>query len=398
LKTSDFPAEAGPFVDLLLDRAVAEKATDIHLTPLSGMFVVRARIDGVLRDMLQIDRDLYPRVVSRLKVLADMDIAEKRRPQDGRISRPVDDRVVDFRLSAIPTLHGESVVLRVLDRTAGLRTLNQIGLSVQEVRVFKSLLSQPSGMIVVTGPTGAGKTTTLYAALLEIAVLERNVLTIEDPIEYEIPRVLQTAVQPRLGVTFASLLRSILRHDPDVIMVGEVRDAETAEVCVRAALTGHLVLTSLHTERAANAVSVLLNFGVKPYALAPALRGVIAQQLVREICPRCRTTFQYGENLLNDPDLAAVMPREGKPSFSVGLGCEECFQSGYRGRRGIFELLEVGKEVRELILRSEAPEEIERTAVRCGMTTLRQSGLRAVIEGQTAVEEVVRAIHIDERA
>lgn len=389
------PAEPTPLVEALLGWAVREKATDVHFAPVPEGCVVRARVDGLLRDLSTLDHAVFPRVLGHLKVLAEMDIAERRKPQDGRISRVIEDRPVDFRVSSIPTLHGESLVLRVLDRMAGLRTIEQLGLPPRETRVLRSLLAQPNGLLVVTGPTGAGKTTTLYAALLELVSPERNVLTIEDPIEYEVPRVLQTAVRERLGVTFAGLLRSILRHDPDVIMVGEVRDAETAEVSVRAALTGHLVLTSLHTERAAHAVSALLNFGVKSYALAPALRGVLAQRLIREICPGCKKKFPYGERTLDDPDLAEALAEGEEPSFSVGMGCEACFRSGYRGRRGIFEVLEVNEEVRKRILRAAAAEEIEEAAVRSGMTTLRRNGFRAVLQGATTVEEVVRVVHIE---
>jgi type II secretory ATPase GspE/PulE/Tfp pilus assembly ATPase PilB-like protein len=273
-----------------------------------------------------------------------------------------------------------------------LRALDQLGLTPREARDFRSFLSEPSGLIIVTGPTGAGKTSTLYAALLLAAAPERNVISIEDPIEYEIHRVLQSAVHPRIDVGFATLLRSILRHDPDVIMVGEIRDSETAEVAVRAALTGHLVLTSLHTHRAADAIGVLLNLGVKPYALAPALKVVVAQQLIREICPKCKSTFEYGESMLNDPDFAELLPPGAKPSFSIGLGCDSCYRSGYRGRRGIFELLQVNEAIKKLILGSASAGEIEKSAMEAGMIPLKKNGFRLVLEGVTTVEEVVRAV------
>lgn len=395
MATPSFPADPTSLAEELLRWAVSEGATDIHFVPRSDDCVVRARIDGLLRDIHTLDKVLYTKTVSRIKVLADIDIAEKRRPQDGRLSFLFEERPVDFRLSSIPTLHGESLALRVLDRTAGLRALDQLGLSTREIRTIRSFLSHSSGLIIVTGPTGAGKTTTMYAALQELAVPERNVLSIEDPIEYEISGVVQTAVQAKIDVTFAGLLRSILRHDPDVIMVGEVRDAETAEVAVRAALTGHLVLTSLHTQRAADAVSALLNLGVRPYALAPALKAVVAQQLVREICPKCRSSFEYGDSILSDPDCADLLPEGTKPSFSIGLGCEECFGSGYRGRRGIFEILDVSPEIQKMILQSRGAGEIESEALKGGMVTLRKSGFRAVLEGHTTVEEVVRAVQIE---
>jgi type II secretory ATPase GspE/PulE/Tfp pilus assembly ATPase PilB-like protein len=390
-----FPAEPTELLEALLRWAVQEKATDLHFSPHGGGGVVRGRVDGLLREVHLLDGHLLNKVASRIKVLAEMDIAEKRRPQDGRLSRVLEDHSVDFRVSSIPSLYGESVVLRILDRASGIRPIEQLGMPSRELKLLRSFLSEPSGLIIVTGPTGAGKTTTLYAALLALATPERHCLTIEDPIEYEIQGVLQTAVQHRLGVTFAGLLRSILRHDPDVIMVGEVRDAETAEVSVRAALTGHLVLTSLHTERAAHAVSALLNFGVKPYALAPALRGVVAQQLFRVICPSCKSVFEYGERFLDYPDFEGILKEGAKPSFSVGLGCDACFRSGYRGRQGLFEILEVNDAVRRLILRSAGAEEIEKAAVDTGMMTLRRNGFRAVLEGLTTVEEVVRAVNVD---
>ncbi|MBI4605212.1 MAG: type II/IV secretion system protein [Planctomycetes bacterium] len=390
----DYPTDPSALVDEIFRVAIEEGAADLHVAPFSGGCVVRARVDGLLREIHRLDEALSPKVVSRIKVLAEMDIAERRRPQDGRITRSFGDRTVDFRVSAIPTLHGESLALRILDRAVGVRATNQLGFPEREAKAFASLLSEPSGLIVVTGPTGAGKTTTLYAALLELAVPERNVITIEDPIEYAIPGVLQTAVQSKLGNTFAVLLKGILRHDPDVVMVGEIRDQETAEVSVRAALTGHLVLTSLHTERAADAVTALLNFGVKPYALAPALRGVLAQQLIREICPQCRTSFEYGDELLSHPDFAGLLGAGERPSFSVGQGCERCFGCGYRGRRAILEVLDVDQAIQELILRSASADEIERAAVASGMSTLRRNGFRCILEGRTTVEEVLRAVHV----
>jgi len=391
----DFPSEPASLVEAVMMWAVREKATDIHFSPHAGGCLIRARIDGLLRDLCQVDGGRTPKVISRVKVLADMDIAERRKPQDGRINLVLEDRPVDFRISSIPTLHGESLALRVLDHSVGLRTVDQLGIPPGEMKLFRSLLSQSNGMLITTGPTGAGKTTTLYGALMEIASPQRNILTIENPIEYEVAGILQTAVQERLGNTFSGLLRSILRHDPDVILVGEVRDSETAEISVRAALTGHLVLTSLHTERASNAVTNLLNFGVKPYALAPALRGVLAQQLIRVICPDCKTKFQYGEQILEDPDFAGILPEGEVPSFSVGLGCDSCFHSGYRGRAGIFELLEVREGIRKQILKSASAEEIETAAVESGMATLRKNGFRAVLEGWTTVEEVVRVIRVE---
>jgi len=381
-------------VDSLLELAVSEKATDLHLAPFTAGCVVRVRVDGLLREIHNIDMELVPKVVSRIKVLAEIDIAEKRRPQDGRITRQIAQRFVDFRVSIIPSLHGESVVLRILDRDSTVRTTHQLGFPENEARIFSDLLSAPSGILVVTGPTGAGKTTTLYSALLALATPERNVITIEDPIEYEIPGVIQLPVQARLGNTFANLLCSILRHDPDVIMVGEIRDSETADVAVRAALTGHLVLTTLHTQRAADAVTTLLNFGVKPFALAPALRGVLAQQLIREICPHCKTRFEYGETILASPDFEGLLKPGETPSFSVGLGCEHCFRSGYRGRRAILEILQVDGPIQELILRSASAGEIERAAEVAGMSTLKRNGFRCILEGRTTVEEVLRTVQV----
>ncbi|MEM7233054.1 MAG: GspE/PulE family protein [Planctomycetota bacterium] len=391
----ELPADASEAVDAILNWSVLKRATDIHFVPRADASVVRARIDGQLRDICEVDAETYRRYVSRLKVMAEVDIAERRRPQDGRLNRICDDRDVDFRLSLVPSIHGESVVLRVLDRSFGLVSLDGLGLGARETGRLRSLVSSPSGMVVVTGPTGAGKTTTLYAALAEASSPSRNAITIEDPVEYELPSVLQTAIQPKIGVHFADMLRSLLRHDPDVIMIGEIRDPETAAVAVRASLTGHLVLTSLHTQRASEAISTLVNLGVKPYALAPALQGVIAQQLVRKICASCRETFEYGDEVLADPDMARAIGEGETASFSIGNGCDECFQTGYRGRLPIVEILTINEAVRDTMYRDSSARAIERSAVECGMLTLRQKGFRAVTQGLTSIEEVVRAVPIE---
>lgn len=390
------PEDPVGLVDGLLAWAVNARATDLHFTPRPETALVRARVDGVLREIHSMPMDLFKRVVSRIKILAGVDIAEKRRPHDGRISWTFDDsRPVDFRLSAVPSLHGESVVLRVLDRSSGLLNLGQLGFSPRELGQFRSLITSPNGLVLVVGPTGAGKTTSLYAAVSEVACPERNVVTIEDPVEYGLTQILQTNVQTRIGLDFVDLLRSILRHDPDVILVGEIRDAETARVAVRAAHTGHLVLSSLHAQRASQAVAALFDFGVEPFAMASSLRGVVAQQLVRLICRECQTSFEYGDAVLNDPDFSRWLKEGQHLSFSIGMGCEACFQSGYAGRRALFEILEVGERLRETILTRPSATEVERVAVEMGMVSLRQNGFRSVLEGETTIEEVLQAVHVE---
>lgn len=389
------PEDAVGIVDAILAWGVRKRATDLHFTPRREGGVIRARIDGVLREIHSLSGDRFKRVVSRIKVLAGVDIAEKRRPHDGRISWKLDDCAVDLRLSAIPSLYGESVVLRVLDRSTGLRRTDELGLSPRELGLFRSLFTGPNGLVLVVGPTGAGKTTSLYAAISEIAAPERNVVTIEDPVEYELAQILQTNVQTRIGLDFADLLRSILRHDPDVILVGEIRDSDTAQVAVRAAHTGHLVLSSFHAHRAAQAVTAMLDFGIQPFALAPTLRGVVAQQLVRLICPECQTSFEYGDSVLNDPDLALWLQEGERLSFSIGMGCDACFQSGYAGRRGLFEILEVNERLRETIITRPSASEVERVALEQGMISLRQNGFRAVVRGETTIEEVLQAVHVE---
>ena len=287
----DPAGDAVEIVDTLLAWGVREGATDLHLSAHLDGHLARARVDGQLRDLCVLPGEVFQRVVARVKVLAEADLAEHRRPQDRRFTASLGDHEVDFRVSVLPTHFGESVALRILDRSSGLLDMHQLGFTRRELAQVRSLLAQRGGLIVVSGPAGAGKTTTLYAALMELGGPERSIVTIEDPVEYEVARASQTSIRPDIGVTFPTLLRSVLRHDPDVILVGEIRDPETAQIAIRAALTGHLVLTSLHTRRAADTIIALQQLGARPYALAPALRGVIAQQLVALVCPACKTTF-----------------------------------------------------------------------------------------------------------
>ena len=376
------------YVDDVLAQAVRERASDIHFEPFERECRVRCRIDGALREWPPPPAALALPVTSRLKVLANLDIAERRVPQDGRIRFATGGREVDLRISTLPTQHGESVVLRVLDsdRAAGIG-LDTVGMAPAVLAELRAAIRRPSGIVVVTGPTGSGKTTTLYAALREINEAGAKLLTVEDPVEYELEGVMQVAVNPAAGLTFAAALRSFLRQDPDVVMVGEIRDLETAHVAIQAALTGHLVLTTLHTNDAAGAVTRLTDLGVEPYLVAASLEAVLAQRLVRCICPECRC-----EQLPDAEMLARLAPTGGSLAgipFSVGAGCPNCQGSGYRGRMGLHELLRVDDGIRELISRGAGTQEIRDLARARGMRTLRDGGLAAIAARATTAEEVL---------
>jgi general secretion pathway protein E len=373
-------------VNLLINRAVEQRASDIHVEPFEQELKVRYRIDGVLHDVDTPPRRLQAAIASRIKIMAKLNIAERRLPQDGRIKLRLMGKEIDLRVSTLPTLYGESVVLRILDRSSIVVNLETLGFPEDTLQDFTTLIHRPYGMILVTGPTGSGKTTTLYGALDKINRPDKKIITIEDPVEYQLFGVNQIHVKPSIGLTFASGLRSIVRQDPDVIMVGEIRDAETAEIAIQAALTGHLVFSTLHTNDASGAVSRLLEMGVESYLLASALLGVLAQRLVRRVCAKCARPAELGIEVLRE-----MGGGSGEDVRAVeGTGCEECAQTGYRGRAGIYELLPVTDTVKGLILERASSGLVKDAAVKQGMRTLRDDGWRTVRTGVTTVAEVVR--------
>jgi type IV pilus assembly protein PilB len=382
-------ANSAPVVKLLnliLGTAIAAQASDIHFEPFETEFKCRYRVDGVLYEMESPPLHLANPLVSRIKVLSNLDISETRLPQDGRILLTVKGRPVDLRVSTLPTIFGESVVMRVLDRSVVKLDLDNIGLREEEMKLLKNLINLPHGIIIVTGPTGSGKTTTLYSCLNSANDIRWKIITTEDPVEYDLDGIVQCQVNEDIKVTYASLLRSILRQDPDTILVGEVRDLETAQIAVEAALTGHLVFSTLHTNDAAGAIARLLEMGVESYLLASSLLGVLAQRLVRRVCRKCMQPAEMPPELWRE-----IGGREGDPMRAVvGRGCEECASTGYRGRAGIYEFLPVSDQIKALILERASAGIIKENAVQQGMRTLRDDGWRSVRIGTTTVAEVVR--------
>ncbi|MES2354179.1 MAG: type II secretion system ATPase GspE [Pseudomonadota bacterium] len=371
-------------INALLTQALKEKASDIHIEVFETRSLVRFRVDGTLRDIIQPPRALHAAIVSRVKVMASLDIAEKRLPQDGRITLRIAGRAVDVRVSTLPTGHGERVVLRLLDKQAGILDLNNLGMNPATRDSLDQLIHEPHGIVLVTGPTGSGKTTTLYAALSRLDANTLNMMTVEDPIEYDLDGVGQTQVNPRIEMTFGRALRAILRQDPDVVMIGEIRDLETAQIAVQASLTGHLVLATLHTNDAVGAITRLADMGVEPFLLASSVLGVLAQRLVRRLCPDCRKSYT--------PDAverAALQGGEAEFLYTA-VGCPACNWTGYRGRTGIYELLTVDDEARHMIHDVEAEQKLREYARACGMRTLREDALRYVCRGETTLEEVLR--------
>ncbi len=387
LRDLAFEAPVVRLVNLLIETAVAQEASDVHIEPFEDSLRVRYRIDGLLFDQEAPPRRLQAAVTSRVKLMAEMNIAERRLPQDGRIRVTVGGRRVDIRVSTIPTVHGESIVMRLLDRSAIFLPLERLGFAPATQRLFERLIARPHGIILVTGPTGSGKTTTLYAALDKINSPDQKIITIEDPVEYQLKGINQIPVRPKIGLTFANGLRHIVRQDPDIIMVGEIRDLETAEIAIQAALTGHLVFSTLHTNDAPGAITRLQDMGCEPYLVASVLEGALAQRLVRKICAACRAPAAP-----NPADLHALGIAEALETTSLfkGAGCEQCRGTGYRGRMGIYELFVITEEIRGLILRKAPTGEIRRRATERGMLTLREDGWAKVKAGVTTVEEVLR--------
>ncbi|BCX50120.1 type IV fimbrial assembly protein PilB [Haloferula helveola] len=376
------------YVDLVLYQAIKERASDIHFEPFEKDFKIRYRVDGALYEMAPPPVHLALPIISRVKVMANMNIAERRVPQDGRIVKQVGDRQVDMRVSSLPTYHGESVVLRVLDRSSVNLSLEALGLPDHIYEYIGDTIVKPNGIFIVTGPTGAGKTTTLYAGLRRINTIDHKLLTAEDPVEYDIDGIIQIPVNEGIGLTFPRVLRAFLRQDPDRIMVGEMRDLDTAQIAIQASLTGHLVLSTLHTNDAPGAVTRLVDMGCEPFLVAASLEGILAQRLVRTICQECKAPYEPSEAILNQ---LGVSPHElGDKDFFTGRGCATCGQSGYKGRAGLYELLDISDPIRDLITERAPTVVIKQKAMEHGMTTLREDGLRNIYLGKTSIEEVLK--------
>ncbi|MFW7380531.1 MAG: type II secretion system ATPase GspE [Oligoflexus sp.] len=395
LESSDDEKPIIRLVNSLLARAVKERASDIHIEPMENEVLVRFRVDGMLQDKTQIPKRHASSLASRIKIIGKLNIAEKRVPQDGRIPIKVAGKDIDIRLSVLPVAFGERIVMRLLDKSSGGKRLDQMGLAPQIYENFSSLVEQKHGIVLVTGPTGSGKSTLLYAALMNINTTDINIMTIEDPVEYQISGVGQIEVKDKIGMTFASGLRAILRQDPDVIMIGEIRDAETAKIAVQASITGHLVLSTLHTNDTASTVTRFLDFGVQPFQLSSAVLGVVATRLLRKLCTQCRDAYDP-----LDSELAMMgMNREtlkGRTIYRAGAGCDRCFGIGYHGRSGVYELLIFDDDVRALILQTQDAKSIKKLAVEKGMITLREAAFQKVLLGETSLEEAIRKTQTDD--
>lgn len=388
-------AEEGPIIRLvnsIIERAVRMGASDIHFSPEEDAFRIRYRLDGFLQDVMSLPKQSHPPITSRLKIMARMDIAEKRVPQDGRIQMTVDGSLIDLRVSSLPTVLGEKVVLRVLDPRSALKELDELGFNPEALERFRAIIHSAYGLVMVTGPTGSGKTTTLYAALRRINDRTRNIVTLEDPVEYMLPGISQVQVNTKVGLSFASGLRSILRQDPDIIMVGEVRDPETAAMAIRSAMTGHLVLSTVHTNDAIGAIYRLIDMGIEPYLVASSVIGVVAQRLVRLVCTRCAESYELAPDaperqiLQAEPDQPVVLRR--------GRGCTQCNHTGYKGRAAVSEVVPISARIRELISKRAPADELKQVAVEEGMITMQQDGLNKVLQGVTTLEEVLRCTQL----
>ncbi len=393
LSAAELEAEANSapiirYVDLVLFQAIKERASDIHFEPFEKEFKIRYRVDGALYEMAPPPVHLAVAIISRVKVMSNMNIAERRVPQDGRIVKQVGDRQVDMRVSTLPTQYGESVVLRVLDRSSVNLSLENLAMPESIYEYICDTIEKPNGIFIVTGPTGAGKTTTLYAALARINTIDAKLLTAEDPVEYDIDGIIQIPVNEGIGLTFPRVLRAFLRQDPDRIMVGEMRDMDTAQIAIQASLTGHLVLSTLHTNDAPGAVTRLVDMGCEPFLVAASLEGVLAQRLVRTICKSCKASYEPNESILTQ--LGVAVHEIGDKDFFTGRGCEVCGNSGYKGRKGLYELLDISDPLRELITDRAPTVVLKQKAMELGMQTLREDGLRNIYLGHTTIEEVLK--------
>jgi type IV pilus assembly protein PilB len=375
-------------LNLVLLQAIRDKASDIHFEPFENEYKMRYRIDGVLYEMVPPPKYIAAALSSRIKVMADLDIAERRLPQDGRISLTVQGNPIDLRVSVLPTMFGESVVLRVLDRSQASFNIEELGLSKDDCDLVRKLIRKPNGIIIVTGPTGCGKTTTLYSALNELNDVETKIITTEDPVEYDVDGLIQVQMKPDIGLTFARCLRSILRQDPDVILVGEIRDLETAQIAAQASLTGHVVFTTLHTNDAPSSIARLLDMGIEPFLITATLEGVIAQRLIRKICENCKTQFEPSEAQLLELQLT---PEDVKgKKFFYGRGCSRCNGTGYRGRTGIFEIMVFNDELRDLVMNQASTNVLRTAGLKTGMKLLRVNGLAAIYNGVTTIDEIAK--------
>ena len=380
-------------VNSMIERAIQERASDIHIEPRESGLYVRMRIDGVMQEILTVPKDIQSSVISRIKIMSAMDIAERRVPQDGRFHVQSKDKAVDLRVSTLPTAFGEKIVLRLLDKSGGYVSREAIGLTGPDLAHYEEMLKIRNGMVLIVGPTGSGKSTTMYGMINELNTKEVNLVTLEDPIEYNIEGINQVQINEKIGMTFANGLRAILRQDPDIIAVGEIRDGETADIAMRSAITGHVVLSTIHTNDAVGAIDRLRDIGCEPYIIASALRGVISQRLVRRVCPHCRKAYVPDENELRELGLE---DREGL-QFYRGAGCPECFNTGYRGRIAVFEMLLITPRVRTLIYEQKGRDAIERELKRpeSGFVSMLSNGVRLVLEGVTSSDEVLRVVHED---
>lgn len=394
LKQLSAEAPVVKLVNLIISQAILDNASDIHIEPEETSLQVRYRIDGILHETFSPPKHLQAAIISRIKILAELDIAESRVPQDGRFRILSNGREIDIRVSTLPTVHGENVVLRILDKGNLMLNLEDLGFEEDSYKIFKEMLSSSYGVILVSGPTGSGKTTTLYSALHTINTPDKNIVTIEDPVEYRLRRIRQTHVNVKAGLTFAAGLRSILRQDPDVIMVGEIRDPETAKTAVESALTGHLVLSTIHTNDAPGGLTRLTEMGVEPFLTASATIGIIAQRLIRKLCENCRQPYQPDSAILSKLELSPAASRE-KTVFYRSGGCQLCKNTGFKGRVGIYEIMSISEDIRDLALKNASTDQIRKSARKSGMRSLRSDGLRKALKGMTSLEEVFRVTNAD---